>query len=328
MKKLLSVILSGILVFSCSGLTATAYELPEYTPEQLALIAIENAAVPFELPIFEEIDPNDGSSRFVYAKANEEIVLSGVQAIFDARGLEGLSPEDYLECVDCIQNTWNIKSAIMSYIRRNHWYMDGLSHIFIDFNEEDFVTLEYDNDIDPNELEAVKNWISELYLDETKIRFLPGDLITDADQICEMLRQFTEDQKFPAYTWIKDGVIWEEFTYAQEADEARAFYNAFMTANGIDKSMALIEGSLEGGGNTSIRLRGDVNANKEVTAGDAQLVLNNALDLMLGNTAEPLSGADIDGDGEVTSLDAQYILMYYLNNTIMEAPTMWKDIIQ
>ena len=55
-------------------------------------------------------------------------------------------------------------------------------------------------------------------------------------------------------------------------------------------------------------LRGDIDNDGKINVHDAQLVLLNALDLMLGNEMEPLVGADIDGNGEITSLDAQYIL--------------------
>ena len=75
-------------------------------------------------------------------------------------------------------------------------------------------------------------------------------------------------------------------------------------------------------------LRGDINNDGKINALDAQLVLHNALDLMLDNETEPLAGADIDGDSEVTSLDAQYILLFYLRNDVLEEMTMWKDIIQ
>ena len=74
-------------------------------------------------------------------------------------------------------------------------------------------------------------------------------------------------------------------------------------------------------------LRGDIDNNGKVSAYDAQHVLRNALDLMLGNETEPLAGADIDKDGKVTSLDAQYILMFFLQNDVMGESTMWKDII-
>ena len=87
-------------------------------------------------------------------------------------------------------------------------------------------------------------------------------------------------------------------------------------------------GSEEGFVEEPTPLRGDINNDGPVDALDAQLVLNNALDLMLDNETEPLAGADLDGDGEVTSLDAQYILMFYLRNDVLEEMTMWKDIIQ
>ena len=74
-------------------------------------------------------------------------------------------------------------------------------------------------------------------------------------------------------------------------------------------------------------LRGDIDNNGKINSLDAQLVLNNALDLMLDNETEPLAGADLDGDGEVTSLDAQYILMFYLHNDVIGVPTMWRDVI-
>ena len=39
------------------------------------------------------------------------------------------------------------------------------------------------------------------------------------------------------------------------------------------------------------------------------------------------NAADVDGDGKVGAGDAQYILIYYTENTIAGNPTAWEDLI-
>lgn len=74
-------------------------------------------------------------------------------------------------------------------------------------------------------------------------------------------------------------------------------------------------------------MRGDINKDGKIDSLDAQLVLNNSLDLALDNGTEPLAGGDLDGDGAVTSLDAQYILLFYLRNDVLNDIIMWRDIL-
>ena len=38
--------------------------------------------------------------------------------------------------------------------------------------------------------------------------------------------------------------------------------------------------------------------------------------------------ADVNGDGEVSVDDAQYILIYYTKNSVAGKPTEWSDIIK
>lgn len=77
----------------------------------------------------------------------------------------------------------------------------------------------------------------------------------------------------------------------------------------------------------TLPLRGDINNDGNTDMIDAQLVLCNAVELMLDSETVPLAGSDIDKDGEITSSDAQYILIFYVQNNVVQIPTMWKDII-
>ena len=36
---------------------------------------------------------------------------------------------------------------------------------------------------------------------------------------------------------------------------------------------------------------------------------------------------DIDEDGELSAMDAQYILEYFLNNTVLNTPTDWETLL-
>ena len=78
-------------------------------------------------------------------------------------------------------------------------------------------------------------------------------------------------------------------------------------------------------------VKGDFDGDGTVDAIDAQKVLLTYLDLLTGSVtdlpAAQLAAADVDGNSELTALDAQYILLYYLYNDILDQPTGWEDII-
>lgn len=75
---------------------------------------------------------------------------------------------------------------------------------------------------------------------------------------------------------------------------------------------------------------GDIDQNNSVTAGDAVQVMNYYLDCMLEATPEQdidVTAADIDGDGEVSAIDAQYILIYFLNNSVLDGTLTWPELL-
>ena len=77
--------------------------------------------------------------------------------------------------------------------------------------------------------------------------------------------------------------------------------------------------------------RGDFDSDGEISAKDAMNIIQIAADVLVGNepdaTEEQLRAADTDGDGEVTALDAQYTLIYFLENTVLNNEVDWPDII-
>lgn len=78
-------------------------------------------------------------------------------------------------------------------------------------------------------------------------------------------------------------------------------------------------------------LFGDVDGDGEITNMDAQLSLIHGTEVMAGNegtlTAAQQSIADVSGDGKVDSADAQMILIYYVNKVVSGlADTSWYEI--
>lgn len=80
-------------------------------------------------------------------------------------------------------------------------------------------------------------------------------------------------------------------------------------------------------------LRGDVDDSGEVTNVDAQSVVTVYAAIVAGTDIESqtkypyLRGADVNGDMKITAEDPQYILMYYVANTVSKQPTGWDAII-
>ena len=74
-------------------------------------------------------------------------------------------------------------------------------------------------------------------------------------------------------------------------------------------------------------LRGNLNGDVQISVEDAQLALTAAAEILAGNDSgidpslQPL--ADVDRDGDLTVKDAQFILQYYVQNTLLEMPTDW-----
>ncbi len=78
-------------------------------------------------------------------------------------------------------------------------------------------------------------------------------------------------------------------------------------------------------------MRGDVNADKEVSVEDAQLVLTAYTEATLSGNPMPLTleqqgVADVNDDGEVDVSDAQFILIYYAETTLTGNAVTWEQI--
>ena len=72
---------------------------------------------------------------------------------------------------------------------------------------------------------------------------------------------------------------------------------------------------------------GDVDGDGEITILDAQKVLTAYVEQMTGGdglTPEQAKAADIDKNGAYTAVDAQYIMTYFLNNVVLEEPCTWE----
>ncbi|MCQ2416361.1 MAG: dockerin type I repeat-containing protein [Oscillospiraceae bacterium] len=76
---------------------------------------------------------------------------------------------------------------------------------------------------------------------------------------------------------------------------------------------------------------GDVSGDGEISADDAQIVLQEYVNSLSGNLStfsnELFTVADVNKDGEISVDDAQYILLYY-GNTLTNTPVTWEELIQ
>lgn len=77
-------------------------------------------------------------------------------------------------------------------------------------------------------------------------------------------------------------------------------------------------------------ITGDLNGDGAVGIEDAIICLQWATELIAGNdlglTPVQITAADIDGDGEITAVDAVLIMAYYVNNVVAEKDLSWDDI--
>ena len=78
-------------------------------------------------------------------------------------------------------------------------------------------------------------------------------------------------------------------------------------------------------------LLGDVNGDGAVTASDAQIVLSAYAEELADNphglTEAQLAAADVDGNNKLSAIDAQYILVYFLMNSVLDNPTDWSELV-
>ena len=74
-------------------------------------------------------------------------------------------------------------------------------------------------------------------------------------------------------------------------------------------------------------VQGDVNEDGSVNASDAQMALGAYAELIAGNehglTDTQFAAADVDGNGDLSAMDAQNILTYFLLNNVLNDPTDW-----
>ncbi|MBQ9905150.1 MAG: hypothetical protein IJM46_00055 [Oscillospiraceae bacterium] len=80
-----------------------------------------------------------------------------------------------------------------------------------------------------------------------------------------------------------------------------------------------------------VLLRGDFNGDRSIDAADAQGVLNCYAEIIADNvpkiTDAQRSAADINRDGEISADDAQWILQYYVTNTLAGQTAAWEQIL-
>ena len=74
-------------------------------------------------------------------------------------------------------------------------------------------------------------------------------------------------------------------------------------------------------------MRGDINNSGKIDALDSLLALRAYVNTFIGldpNLSEPARTAtDVDQDGRITLTDAQFILRYYVYNTILKYNISW-----
>lgn len=144
---------------------------------------------------------------------------------------------------------------------------------------------------------------------------------------CETLCDAFADEReaeFDVYYDETRGQIAITSGYSFVTDYITPIVQAYAEANGIAADQYFVRrGAIE----VIALLKGDAINDYQITATDAQKTLELAAEQIVGNNIIYASNIDIDGDKEITSLDAQYILMYYLKNTVLNDPTLWRDLL-
>lgn len=79
--------------------------------------------------------------------------------------------------------------------------------------------------------------------------------------------------------------------------------------------------------------RGDFNLDDQIDNADAQLVLEQYIAALAGESAEAVdphgfTNGDVDDSGDLTVADAQMILFYYVQNTVAQTPTDWAHLFE
>lgn len=78
--------------------------------------------------------------------------------------------------------------------------------------------------------------------------------------------------------------------------------------------------------------RGDFDSSGKVDVTDAQLVLLTAVERSIGKSSDltlvQSNAADVNADSDISVTDAQFILNYYVQNTILETVTSWDTILK
>lgn len=100
-----------------------------------------------------------------------------------------------------------------------------------------------------------------------------------------------------------------------------------MTASALSGSLRVMDFDRRVRAAEAAPLLGDVNRDGKVSADDAQMALEAATEIIVGNEPdlddEQKVAADIDYNHDVTPIDAQYILMYFLHESVMDDPISW-----
>ena len=136
--------------------------------------------------------------------------------------------------------------------------------------------------------------------------------ITDPDTICQMLREFMENNDIPARTEYNEklGKKVIVYFYYNASEEDKNKVEEYIASNSIDKELVLeISETL----NTT-ELKGDTDLNGEVGISDivklAKYNINNTTYAFVNELA--LKNADMNGDGKVDGLDTGALIEYNL----------------
>ena len=125
----------------------------------------------------------------------------------------------------------------------------------------------------------------------------------------------TEPPKVEVYTALPDATVLREYRKAQN------FSDDILTITGYE--MGWMWKWDEG------RAMGKWN---QPTVLDAQYILQAVTEILTENR-EPMQGlekrvADVNLDGSVDAADAQLVLLYYVQNTVAQNPTIWEELLK
>jgi len=290
MKRLLVCFISSVLAFSCSGMTAFASAVPAGTAG-LRIVSREefDEALERSYAVGQTLEQAQYDNYFMCTNLHfeEETVLISYPDL-----PESSYPETAMRM-----------KTIITCFPQDYAVLDA-AYTAAQLPDDSYALEMFDTDDE------------ELYQ--------TGKLLAG---YCDVLNDAFEEEEHGglAISYIPTiGQIAIESSVRMIGEYSLPLIQAFAEQNGLRTDLFTVNISPL---HQKVRFKGDADNDNQITALDAQLVLQTAAEQLVGNQVSFKTNTDLDGDGEITPLDAQYILTYCLRNTVLNEQILWRDLI-